>query len=260
MSIIELGKRIAQKHLAQRSQERLERQDEGLPYGARIGSLLEVPRSSFALLEGSLLTVPGSAQAAIEAVSRIRVDSDASLELWRLYTHTGEPSTGKGQAFLQVLTRQGAPVEAVFYQQLLRLIPATEEEQSAYQGHGYGLGSLEYCLGRDLLSKCELDEKQINTLLGARRVLVFARDTPVNSPYIHPYTATENRLDEPFGMKGQRQRMVFMPYARALGDDQSESLFISFNVVQTRDGRVSPAVHVDFSVGLALEPQKLKVL
>ncbi|KVP17118.1 DUF2491 family protein [Burkholderia ubonensis] len=262
MSILQLGKRIFDKRVAQAKDNlnALPRQDVGLPYGAQIGSLMEVPRASFAILDGTLLKVPASAQMQVQAVGRVRLDADPSLEIFRLYTDVGDRRTDAGQTFLQVLVQNGKPIEATYYQQLFRLTPATAEEQEAYQGAGYGLGELWYNLGDDQLAMAGMNSDQIAALLNGAETLDYQRDTPVTDEYIRPYTAVENRLDEPTGMKGMRQKMHFMPYVRTLPDGNKENLLISFEVVDSVDGARAPSVHVDFLVGLTLEPMKLKVI
>lgn len=262
MSVFELGKRILGKRVAaaRAAADALPRIDVGLPYGAQIGSLMEVPRASFAILDRTLLKVPDSAQMQVQAVGRVRLDADPALEMYRLYTDAGSRRDDAGQTFLQVLVQDGKPVEATYYQQLFRLMPTTAEEQEAYQGRGYGLGQLFYNLGPDQLAMAGLTEEQVEALLGGEETLDFERDTPVDHDYVHPYTAVENRLDDPTGEKGMRQKMHFMPYVRLLPDGTRENLLISFEVVESVDGTRAPTVHVDFLVGLTLEPMKLKVI
>lgn len=262
MSVFELGKRIFGKKLAAvtSSANALPRQDIGLPYGAQIGSLMEVPRASFAILDGTLLKVPASAQMQVQAVGRVRLDADPSLEMYRLYTDSGARHNDAGQNFLQVLVQNGQPIEATYYQQMFRVIPTSAEEQAAYQGNDYGLGEQWYHLGADQLALAGLTEQQIAALLGDAETLEFERDTPVDHDYVRPYTAVENRLDDPTGMKGMRQKLHFMPYVRELPDGNRENLLISFEVVDSFDGTRAPSVHVDFLVGLTLEPMKLKVI
>lgn len=262
MSVFELGKRIFSKKLAQAtaSQNALPRQDVCLPYDAQIGSLLEVQRASFAILDGTLLQVPPSAQMQIQSVGRVRLDANPALELFRLYTHRGDRQTGAGQTFLQVLMRDGVPAEAAYFQHLFRVVPTSIEEQQAYQGKGFGLGEQWYNLGTDQLALAGLTEDQIAALLNGADTLDFERDTPVDIDYVRPYTAAESRLDDPTGMQGQHQKMHFMPYVRELPDGNRESLLIVFTVVESVDGARARAVHVDFLVGLTLEPLKVKVI
>lgn len=260
MSLFELGKRIVNKRMAAAKDDTpdLPRQDLGLPYGAQLGSLVTVPRASFAILDGSLLRVPSEAQMQVQAVGRVRLDADPALEIHRFYTHVGERHSDAGQGFVQVLSREGQPVEAICYQQLFRLTPTTGEEQAAYQGQGYGLGELCYHLGEDQLALCGLAPERMAALLAGAESLEYRRDTPGTDEYVRPYTAVENRLDDQAGMKGMRQKMHFMPYVRTLPDGNIENLLISFEVVDSVDGMRAPAVHVDFLVGLRLNPLELK--
>lgn len=259
MSIIKMAQRMMSKRIAAATTHSLPRQDVGLPFGTKIGGLLEIPRASFALLDGTLLTMPASAQMQIESVGRVRLDADPRLELYRLYTAKGSSLNDQGQAFLQVIMRDGAPVESTYYQQLFRLTPTTAEEQEAYLGHGYGLGDQFYQLGADQLELAGLRPGKIEALLQGAESLEFVRDTPVDAEYVRPYQATESRLDDPTGMKGMRQRIHFMPYRREVTGGV-EQLMISFEVVESVDGVSAPAVHVDFQIGLTLEPQKIKVI
>ncbi len=262
MSVFELAKRILGKKIesSKAATDELPRQDVSLPYGARIGSLMEVPRASFAILEGSLLKVPDAAQMQVEAIGRVRLDADPNLELYRFYTETGHRRSDSGQTFLQVLMQDGEPVEATYYQHLFRVVPISIEDQQAYQGQGYGLGELWYNLGADQLALCGLSDEQIESLLQGAEALDYQRNTPVGDEYVAPYTAIENRIDDPEGIRGMRQKMHFMPYVRVLPDGNQEQLLISFEVVESVDGQRAPQVHVDFMVGLTIEPQKLKVI
>lgn len=259
MSIIKMAQRMMGKRIAAAAAPTLSRQDVGLPFGTQIGGLLEIPRASFALLDGTLLTMPASAHMQIESVGRVRLNADPRLELYRLYTAKGSSLNDNGQAFLQVIMRDGAPVESTYYQQLFRLTPTTAEEQEAYLGHGYGLGDQFYQLGADQLELAGLRPEKIEALLQGAESLEFVRDTPVDAEYVRPYQATENRLDDPTGMQGMRQRIHFMPYRREVTGGV-EQLMISFEIVESVDGVSAPAVHVDFQIGLTLEPQKIKVI
>lgn len=262
MSLIELSRRMLAKGLAKHQATQAPRQDNGLPYGAKIGSLIEVPRASFALLDGSLMKVPAAAQMQIESVGRVRLAADPSIELYRLYTSKGDARTDAGQSFLQVLMDNGQPVEATYYQQLFRTLPTSVEEQEAYLGKGFGLGELYYTMAADQLAMCGLSDTQIAAMLGETEAIEFLRDTPttVQVDYVPPYVAIENRLDDAAGDNGLRQRMHFMPYTRELPCGGRENLLISFEVVESVNGLRAPAVHVDYLAGLTLEPQKIKVL
>jgi hypothetical protein len=55
-----------------------------------------------------------------------------------------------------------------------------------------------------------------------------------------------------------RQNVHFMPYERTLPDGNEERLLISFEVVESLDGQDKPQVHIDFMVGINLDPLKVK--
>ncbi len=83
MGLIDLTRRVVEKKLddaAKAHAPKAERVDVGLPFGARIGSLFEVPRTQIALLTGSLLTLPKSAQMPIVAASRVRLDGADDID------------------------------------------------------------------------------------------------------------------------------------------------------------------------------------
>lgn len=258
MYLLELASRILKKRASATSAPTLPRQDVNLPYNAHLGALMDVPRSSFAVLDRTLLRVPDASQVVILAASRLRLADTASLEVFRLYANTGHFRTGHGQSFLQVLMEQDTPREATFYQHLFRITPTTPADQEPYLGRGFGLGELTYNMGEDQLALCGLPPEAIQTLLDGSDALSFQRDGG-EGDYITPYQATETRLDDAEGMTGLRQTLKFMPYSRELPNGRRENLMISFIVVDSVNGLEAPAVHIDFHVGLTLEPLKLKV-
>lgn len=265
MSIFQLGKSIFNKRIADRkaAAHALPRIDSGLPQGIRIGSLLEISRASFAVLDGSLLKTPDDAQEPVASIGRVRLDSNTKLEIYRLYTNKGARQSDAGQTFLQIFCQGDEVVEATYYQQLFRIIPTSKEEQEAYTGNGFGLGERWYNLGRDQLEMCGLSPAQISLLLPGDdedSSLLYERDMPTDLDYVVPPTGVENRLDDPTGMKGMRQRMHFMPYVRELPGGERENLLISFEVVESVDGSRAPEVHVDFLVGLTLDKLKYKFI
>lgn len=269
MSLFELGRRIFNKkldqHAAAAATGKVARADNDLPLGARIGSLIEVPRASFALLNNSLVQVPATAQLQVSAISRMRLDADADLGLYRLYTGCGANRMGDGESFLQVLTSADGIQDLAYYQFLFRQIPVTEDDQAPFLGKGFGLGETDYFMGTDQLRELGLTEAQIATLLGEEEALHFVRDTP-GGDYVPPFTARENRIDDPYGETGLTQKVWFMQYARQLPDaglcmsGGQERLLISFEVVDSFDGQSKPRVHVDFMIGLSLDSHKVKVL
>ncbi|MBK3780302.1 YjfK family protein [Paraburkholderia aspalathi] len=266
MSLFNLAGRIIDKKFddaARAHAPKLDRVDTGLPYNAQLGALLEVPRAEFALLDGSLLSVPASAQLPIVAVSRIHLDADDDLALFRFYTATGQDRSGVGASFLQVVCRAGHVddiQDVAYYQHLCRDFPVTDEEQAPYRGEGFGLGELTYEMADDKLRAIPQAASNLSAFIAsADDALVFTRDTP-GGDYVAPFDAGENRLDDAVGEKGMTKRLSFMPYVRDLAAGRQERLLISFDYVKTVDGRSATAAYVDFLAGLALDRNKVKVL
>lgn len=264
MNLFNLIGRIAGKKLDSKAAaaHNVPRVDLGLPLGARLGGLLELPRAQFAVLDNSLLTVPAVAQQEIVAASRIRMTNTADLPLFRLYTDCGNGRAGNGEDFLQILGEGDEIRDVAYYQFLCRRVPVTAEEQEPYQGQGYGLGELHYWLGADLLQEAGLGSDKIAALLaptGDDEALLFQRDAP-GGEYLAPYQGVETRIDDPYGEKGLTQRLWFMTYARELAGGVQERLLISFEVQDSFDGQSKPRVHADFMVGLGIDPQRIKII
>ena len=265
MSLWNLTGRVLDKKFddaARAHAPKLDRVDTGLPFNAQIGALLELPRTDFAVLDGSLLDVPVSAQLSIVAVSRLHLDADDDLAVFRLYTHTGDDRGGDGASFLQVVCRAGH-VEDIqdlaFYQHLCREFPVTDEEQAPFRGEGFGLGEQDYFMEADVLAKMPRVANRTQEVLGGQEAIQFVRDTP-GADYLKPFEAGENRLDDAVGDKGMHKRLSFMPYARSLAGGQTERLLISFDYVKTVDGSSNRAAYVDYWAGLPLDRNKVKVL
>lgn len=265
MGLFDLSRRVAAKKFddaARAHAPQLNRVDTGLPLNAQIGALLELPRADFALLDRSLLVTPAAAQIPIVAVSRIHLDADDSLALYRLYTNVGIDRSGAGASYLQILCRDGQPGEirdVAYYQFLCRQYPVTDEDQAPFRGEGFGMGEIDYSMAEDQLQDIPHAAHSIDALLGEDDALHFTRDSPGGS-YVAPYTARENRLDDAVGEKGVTKQLSFMPYVRDLPNQKQERLLISFDYVESMDGRSAPTVYVDFMAGLSLEPNKIRVL
>ncbi|WP_232437246.1 DUF2491 family protein [Burkholderia ubonensis] len=272
MGILELARRIGEKRLddfARARAGRPDRVDTGLPLGARIGGMIELVLADFALLEGTLLVVPPAAQMPIVAVSRLHIDADADLSIFRMYTDTGTDRNGQG-AFLQVMTARNDfqdVREIAYYQFLYREYPVTADEQDAFLGNGYGLGQDHYDMDRDELAQIAHlagNPARVDALLGGNDAIGFERDAP-GGDYIRPWTGRERRLDDSVGEKGVEKTHSFMQYVRRLpaGPAQEsgpiERLWIDFEHVETMDGRPAEAVWVDYFAGLAIDPLRVKV-
>ncbi|HDR9105428.1 DUF2491 family protein [Paraburkholderia sp. A3RO-2L] len=242
----------------------LPRLDNDLPLGARVGGLLTLPRADFALLDNTLLKVPGDSQLPIVGIGRLRFDADASLAVYRLYTNLGDTLTGQGTAFLQVLCRAGNPndiLDAAYYEHLARQFPESEEEQAAFQGNGFGLGELTFWVGDDLIADAGLSAEKAAALLetGEDGALRYTRDGG-SGDYVRPFTAKETRIHDAYGDKGAKLSSSFMLYQRELPGAKLERLLISFDVVESQDGRTHQAAYVNYLVGLQLDPVRIKAI
>lgn len=257
MSLLELGKRILGKKLAQTSEPTLPRVDADLPLGLYVGGLLTLPRAAFALLDGSLVEVPAQAQVSIEAISRIRLEADPSLMLVRAYTDRGTRREGEGESFLQVLADGETIRDLAYYQFFHRQIPMTAEEQAPFRGEGFGLGEVDFWLAEDLLSEAGLSGEKITALLAGEDALHYLRDTP-GGDYIPPFAGRETRVDDAQGIQGLAQQIRFMQYTRELVCGGQERLLISFEVQDSFDGQRKQRVHVDYMVGVSLNPLNVK--
>lgn len=264
MGLFNLSRRVFGKALDNSKNSHVptpERVDVGLPFNAQIGALLELQRAEFALLNGSLLTVPTSSQLPIVAVSRLRMEGDEDLRIYRLYTNTGPERDGIGASFLQILCGKDS-VDTIhdlaYYQFLCRQYPTTDDGQAPYRGQGFGLGESDYYMAADQLGTIPQAATQIAALLGDADALHFTRDTPGGN-YVKPFIARESRLDDPIGEKGTSKQLSFMPYLRPLNDGRQERLQISFEYVETMDGQAAPAAYVDFMAGITLDRHKVKV-
>lgn len=234
-------------------------QDTKLPYGAKFGSLLSLPLASYVSLSNSLIKLPDQAQLTVDSISRLEVEGLTNAKIYRFYTNKGSALEDKDQSFLQLLLVNDEVAQATYYKQLLRLIPATAEEQEPYLGRGYGLGDIYYHLGRDLLLDSYLSPALFEKVLKGKETLEYFRDAPTDVEYIAPYRATEFRLDDARGYTGMDQEIRFMPYWREV-DGGKEMLTINFEKVRTINGIPQQALHVDFHLGLQLDHSLITIL
>lgn len=276
MGLFNLANRVASKKLDDLAREHAHqtgRVDTGLPFGARVGGLIQLVLADFALLEGSLLYTPSAAQQAIVAASRLHIDADEDLSIYRLYTSTGVDRDGQG-AFLQIMTGKDRPQDIrdlAYYQFLFREYPTTPEEQDAYLGNGYGLGADHYDMDSDelgMISHVAKRDGRAQALLAGAEAIGFDRDA-AGGDYIRPWRASERRIDDALGAKGVEKTLSFMQYVRELpaGLAQSttgahgpiERLWVAFEHVTSMDGRPASAAWVDYFAGVAIDPAHLKV-
>jgi hypothetical protein len=251
--------RIAAEHGLE-ADERTVREDTGLPLGARIGGTVSMQKSPFILAEskGSLITAPNDGDTLIRAISRVRLN--LSGKLYRYFLQTGDDD--HQEKYLQVLVdAQGQIAEILYCAQLTRIVPESAEEQDAYMGlAGAGLGVLSYTLWRTQLAELGAAEADLTSAFGESDRIIYRRDA--GNPaldFITPFTGTETRIDDAAGEHGLEQQLYFMPYVRDLNGDR-EYLLISTAIVNSRDGDATRrAIHVDFAIGIPLEPERVLI-
>jgi hypothetical protein len=236
------------------------RADDKLPLGARIGSLVQLQRSPIIRAQGngSLIAMPEDGDTRVLAISQIRLEPEAAL--FRLYLATGDVDAK--EKFLQVFSADdGAVAEILYCTQLARVIPESAEDQDAYTGvAGYGLGDPSYTLWREQLADT-LDAATLATVFGDADRLEYARDAGHgNAGFVAPFSGRETRIDDAGGVRGLRQQLYFMPYVRTLADGGREYLLISTEIIESVDGdSARRGIHVDFVIGLPVEPERVTV-
>lgn len=241
--------------------ETAQRQDQGLPLGARIGGLVRLQQSAFirANAAGSLVGMPAEGDDRIVAASQMKLNLAGGL--YRLYLATGDLDAR--EKFLQMFRDgQGEIAEIMYCTQLARVVPETAEDQDAYTGQGgCGLGDLTYTLWRDQLGDVGLDEAQLAQVFGEGDRLEYRRDAGgPDAAWIAPFSGTEIRIDDAGGMLGLKQEIWFMPYVRELAGGGSEYLLITTEIIASVNGDTSKrGIHVDFVIGIPVERERVVI-
>ncbi len=239
-----------------------QREDVGLPMGARVGSVLKLQQSPLirANANGSLIGLPDEGDTRIVAVSQIKLNLAGGL--YRYYLSTGDVD-GK-EKFLQMYRDgQGKIAEVMYCTQLARVIPESAEDQDAYTGvSGSGLGDATYTLWREQLGEIGLDESELDTVFGETDQLVYQRDAGApHEQFVAPFVGTETRIDDAAGVHGLKQEMYFMPYVRTLAGGGQEYLLITTEIISSVDGDTSKrGIHVDFVIGIPVEQERVAIL
>jgi hypothetical protein len=234
--------------------------DDGVPLGARIGSVVQVQMSPLirAQANGSLIAMPEAADTRILALSQILLEPHT--ELYRLYLDKGDDAAK--EKFLQVFCGDDGKVAEVLYcTQLARVIPETADDQDAYMGTaGYGLGDAGYTLWREQLADM-LDAAALETVFGSADRLEYTRDAGApDAQFVTPFKGRETRIDDVEGVHGLRQELYFMPYVRRLADGGREYLLITTEIVESVDGDANKrGIHVDFVIGIPMEQERIVV-
>src|SRR5476651_456579 len=199
------------------------RVDDGLPLGARIGSLVRLQQAP--LLRAG--------------------DRDEQEKFLQVYQNA-----------------QGVVTDILFCTQLTRVIPETAEDQDAYMGaSGAGLGDRSYTLNREQLAASGLDEADLQLVFGACDGLDYWRDAgDPDIAFVPPYAGSETRIDDAAGQRGLRQESYFMPYVRQLHGGGKEYLLITTAILTSVNGdRSRRGIHVDFVIGIPLEQERLVI-
>jgi hypothetical protein len=238
------------------------RPDDGAPLGARIGSIVALQRSPIirAQANGSLIAMPGDGDTRVLALSQLRLEPATTL--YRLYLATGD--TDDKERFLQVLPSENegdGVAEFLYCTQIARMIPETLEDQEAFTGSaGYGLGDPGYTLWREQLAGM-LGEAELAGVFGDADRVEYTRDAGnPGAPFVAPFTGQEIRIDDAQGKHGLRQQLYYMPYVRSLQGGGREYLLITTEIVDSVDGDAGRrGIHVDFVIGIPVEPERVVV-
>jgi len=236
------------------------RADDGLPLGARIGSLVQMQQSPLirAQANGSLIAMPDASDDRVLAVSQLKLEPHTAL--YRFYLVKGDED-GK-EKFLQVFCRpDGAIAEILYCTGLARVIPESLEDQQAYTGEaGYGLGDAGYTLWREQLADM-LGPADLASVFGDLDRIDFTRDAGArDAAFVAPFRGQEIRIDDAQGKHGLRQQLHYMPYVRQLAGGEREYLLITTEIVDSIDGDASRrGIHVDFVIGIPVEPERITV-
>lgn len=234
------------------------REDEDLPMGARIGSVVQLQKSPIirAQTNGSLIAMPADGDTRILAVSQIKLNLAGAL--YRFYLAKGDDDAK--EKFLQVYSdAQGKVAEVMYCTQLARVIPETAEDQDAYTGvSGVGLGDQTYTLWREQLAD-SLSEADLANVFGGNDRLDYTRDAgDTQAAFVAPFSGTETRIDDASGMQGLKQEMYFMPYMRSLPGGGREYLVITTEIIASVNGDTSKrGIHVDFCIGIPVEQERI---
>jgi hypothetical protein len=206
--------------------------------------------------------MPADGDTRVVALSQLRLEPATTI--YRLYLATGD--VDEKERFLQILgkdkeSKDGGVAEILYCTQIARVIPETAEDQDAYTGvAGYGLGDPAYTLWREQLADM-LGEAELASVFGEQDRIEYTRDagTP-GTPFVTPFTGQEIRIDDVEGKHGLRQQLYFMPYVRSLEGGGREYLLITIEIIDSVDGDAGRrGIHVDFVVGIPIEPERVVV-
>jgi hypothetical protein len=253
-----------EKSDAKNSHHQAQREDANLPLKARIGSVVTLQKTPLirAQTQGSLLELPAEDESLIVAISRLQTNLNG--ELLRYYINLGDDKAT--EKFLQIYVDTNGAIREIWYcSGLSRIIPETSEDQAAFTGSaGYGLGDRAFTLWRQQLEEVGLDSLTLDTAFGEQDALTYQRDAgDPQLEFLAPFRGTETRIDNAEGTAGLQQEVIFMPYSRNLGGEESgqrEILLISTEIVESENGdRNKRSIHVDFMIAIPIDVERLVV-
>ncbi len=226
-------------------------QDAGLPFGAKIGGVVNFQMTPFIKAEsyGSLVNAPRDGHCTIDAISTLKFGLNSKI--YRYYLSKGD-SEDEPEVFIQVYcNKDNEVVEALYCSQLTRFYPTSSDDQDLWMGrNGEGLGDIEF----------NLDSSQLAELgiLSSDKNFYRAIDDHTNS-FIKPLHGKEIRIDDKNGIDGLEQEVYYMPYHRVLGLDINEHLLISTEIISSKNGEDTCEIHVDLMIGIPLEISRLTI-
>lgn len=236
-----------------------DREDKGLPLGARIGGTMRLQLSPFirARAGGGLVEIPGEPSALVVAISRLRITDEGAIH--RYYTEKGD-SGDDAERFLQVFTSaKGDVLDILHCTRIVRFIPESVEAQQIFTGEDRtGLGSSPFEIYRSQLIAAGVNMEIIQTAFGESDTIAYTRAVgSAELEFFPPLRGTEERIDDSEGISGLRQHVYYMPYVRDLSAGGQEFLIVTTEVLEERDGKPSREIHVDFAIGLTIERERV---
>ncbi len=233
------------------------RKDDGCPLGARVGAYITIDASVFVTAQalGSLVVPPDPGDVTIRAISRVRFDG-GNTSLYRYYLSTGDG--GENERYVQIFGGDDGVAEIVYCTSLTRLYPSDPKVLKYYSGElgTEGVGGMLWTFSREDMEQF-LSSEQLRILSDARDV-VWQRAVG-KGDHQSPLHGLEKRIDDSQGINGSCQEIWYVPYTRDV-NGYTEHLFISLEVMQSRNGESVRDVHVDFMVGMPLNESMLRII
>lgn len=252
MSLMELVKRVTQKKLD--AGKKPEEEQLNLPMGMGFNKVMTISPVVFALVDDSLVTPPNARENIINSISSLK-NGHGDRIAYRGYVNNGE--NGQEQ-YLQV-TSNADDFESIWFTTLHRHYPQTMEDMEAFMGKGYGSGEREFNISRGMLESLGFEQKVLDKVFKNMDNLVYSREIG-SEDYVAPVSCVETRIDSTDQESGMEQKTNFMLYSRMLANNVKEFLWISLEAEQTRDGKTSNEVHVDFMVGLKVDNKRISII